>query len=381
MTPKAKWKLCVAGDVWRAEAGPFRMEVTSTDGECLIQDADSYAEIWFQKVATPCDAPDLMRLCEGELARRLQHTAETMDGSGLVAAESDVAETWAEIRDSRGQVVGRTKRLTPRPSGTFYGKQPIDPCTAPPEQERPRHLAFSPTGPANPFAPGAGYGQMTIGREVVSVSKGCRGWVSVIDKKSRESLVEFSNGPVWVHWSDLQPAPATPETYALSNLARHVDVAKHVAAAAAAASDPRLSEWPSPSRESARFKVGDLVRGHRSRMVGVVQSIAGWPDVSVRFVNADRVEDTELSHVAVLDHYTLPPITSYSELADVLDELPEGCVVKMDTAEGWFAYQRVGGRYASRTEMSTMSSTRQAFVSAGRILPGSFSVLPPEAAK
>ena len=54
--------------------------------ECSLREVSTLAVLWEHIGPVPCDAPDLMRLTEAELARRLECAAETMDGEGLVGA-------------------------------------------------------------------------------------------------------------------------------------------------------------------------------------------------------------------------------------------------------------------------------------------------------
>ena len=87
MEPKARWSQWanIDGD-WTATVGPFRLDVAAQAGWCCLSHRDPYLPLWEQKVATPCDVTDLMRLTESELARRLEKAAATMDGGELVAA-------------------------------------------------------------------------------------------------------------------------------------------------------------------------------------------------------------------------------------------------------------------------------------------------------
>jgi len=43
--------------------------------------------------------------------------------------------------------------------------------------------------------------------------------------------------------------------------------------------------------------------------------------------------------------YTLPSITSYADLADVLDELPEGWRIRIGTEPYWMVFRRVGDKH------------------------------------
>lgn len=77
-----------------------------------------------------------------------------------------------------------------------------------------------------------------------------------------------------------------------------------------------------------RFKVGDLVRIDRKRPV--IGGVAELPARGDRWFGVN----TGLKHLVYaaaeeLTTYTLPPIASYADLADVLDELPQGVVVEM----------------------------------------------------
>lgn len=82
--PKAKWGRCGSELIWwRAKVGPFQLIADARAAEVLIEfNGDN---VWQRTIEKPCDLADLMRLAESELERRLRATADTMDGSGLVA--------------------------------------------------------------------------------------------------------------------------------------------------------------------------------------------------------------------------------------------------------------------------------------------------------
>ena len=92
MQPKAKWvRRSDSAGVWTAGLGVFCLYVETDTGKCSIYANRTSLSpggatrfvLWRTLVPTPCDAPDLMRLCEDELARRLRAVADTMAGDEL----------------------------------------------------------------------------------------------------------------------------------------------------------------------------------------------------------------------------------------------------------------------------------------------------------
>ena len=92
MQPKAKWTTSAARPgVWTADLGMYVMYAETNTGQCSIfaercspsPGGGSRFVLWNRLVPTPCDAPDLMRLCEEELARRLHAVADTMAGDEI----------------------------------------------------------------------------------------------------------------------------------------------------------------------------------------------------------------------------------------------------------------------------------------------------------
>ena len=88
--PKARWVVRHPG-VWTVDLGMYVMYVDTDTGQCSIfaercspsPGGGTRFELWNRLVPTPCDAPDLMRLCEEELARRLHAVADTMAGDEI----------------------------------------------------------------------------------------------------------------------------------------------------------------------------------------------------------------------------------------------------------------------------------------------------------
>lgn len=77
------------------------------------------------------------------------------------------------------------------------------------------------------------------------------------------------------------------------------------------------------STEAPRFKVGDLVRDTYGGIGRISKRFsASMFEVVFRHRIRNRADDE-------LKLYTLPPINSYADLANVLDELPEGVVVEV----------------------------------------------------
>jgi len=97
--PKAKWPEC--SGVWFARVGQYQLEVSigPSRGEWVVGifDDDSGDDEYLvrETVPVPCDLPDLMRLAEAELARRLRGAADSMDGRELVVAAPKPANTCA----------------------------------------------------------------------------------------------------------------------------------------------------------------------------------------------------------------------------------------------------------------------------------------------
>lgn len=116
--PKAKWSAYDEDTkrIWTAAVGPFYLEANTADGyaELCSYDFESASigeQLWKQPVSGPCDITDLMRLAEAELARRLRHAAETMDGNGLVALSGPRqphlqpgTKAWAIVAMKQGRV-------------------------------------------------------------------------------------------------------------------------------------------------------------------------------------------------------------------------------------------------------------------------------------
>jgi len=251
MEPKAKWHK-LSAHCWRAEVGPFRLEVILDDGECQIADAKTYAQLWFQKVATPCDVTDLMRHTESELARRLEKAASTMDGGELVPRTlAAVAKEFMSLGDGQStqdDVFGDTHS----PTGWSYVETSTEP-------------------------------RFKVGDRV------------------QDTTGELGSGRVY-------STNARTNTYGVEFDSGN--------------SGPLSGQFL--VHEPPRFKVGDLVRTKFSVSVGVVAEIVS--DRVSTFVSKDyasRICNSSLTP------YVLPTITSYADLASVLDELPEGTVVEV----------------------------------------------------
>lgn len=88
--PKAKWERDPENGGWRADVGPFHLEVnTACDGRAELYDSE-WKGLWDHRPAEPYDIVDLMLLSEAELKRRLRGAADTMDGKELVAEQEAV---------------------------------------------------------------------------------------------------------------------------------------------------------------------------------------------------------------------------------------------------------------------------------------------------
>lgn len=86
--PKAKWERGDVDSEWYCEVGPFGLVVSTAVGRWELWQKDPLtllADNGDEPHVLPCDAADLMRLAEAELARRLHGAAESMDGRELVA--------------------------------------------------------------------------------------------------------------------------------------------------------------------------------------------------------------------------------------------------------------------------------------------------------
>jgi hypothetical protein len=89
--------------------------------------------------------------------------------------------------------------------------------------------------------------------------------------------------------------------------------------------------------EEPRFNVGDLIRTRHRRRVGVV--------AVPRYTNEHSLVDfadlkNEIIHTADLEPYALPPIKSYADLADALDELPLGTALELKVSGYYPVYTR-----------------------------------------
>lgn len=98
MQPKARWTIHPSNsDVWTASLGVFLLYVETTTGQCSIlanrgqpsPGGGTRFVLWDMLAPTPCDAPDLMRLCEEELARRLHAVADTVAGDELAPPQPE----------------------------------------------------------------------------------------------------------------------------------------------------------------------------------------------------------------------------------------------------------------------------------------------------
>jgi hypothetical protein len=83
--------------------------------------------------------------------------------------------------------------------------------------------------------------------------------------------------------------------------------------------------------ERSRFKAGDLVREKYDRRVAIVQQVVDNGACHLEF---------GYFHACALEPYTLPPVTSYADLANVLDELPLGTIVEVTSARGVARFRR-----------------------------------------
>jgi hypothetical protein len=91
MQPKARWTTHSHSGVWTASLGVFVLYVETDIGQGSIYANRVYQSLggatrfvlWSTLVPTPCDAADLMRLCEAELSRRLRVVADTLAGDEL----------------------------------------------------------------------------------------------------------------------------------------------------------------------------------------------------------------------------------------------------------------------------------------------------------
>jgi hypothetical protein len=115
MQPKARWTH-LRSNVWTASIGVFVLSAETDIGHCVIYanrakkslgGATRYV-LWSTLVPTPCDAPDLMRLCESELSRRLRIVADTLAGDELAPLPAEgLPDTHAPARVSAVQGDGR----------------------------------------------------------------------------------------------------------------------------------------------------------------------------------------------------------------------------------------------------------------------------------
>ncbi len=209
--PKAKWsEVFVSTGEWSATVGPYTLEVGRNLGRCEIWHQGHLTPIWSRAVPTPCDAADLMRITEAELARRLTAAAETMDGNELLGPSQ--AERFMTLPD------GSTT------SNDVFG-----------HAQRP----------------------------------GSSSWFE-----------------------------------------------KHL---------PQIVSEPTP------FEVGDFVRERYDRRVAIVQKVVDGGACHLEF---------GYFHACALEPYTLPPITSYADLANTLDELPEGARVEVTSVRGTTLFKR-----------------------------------------
>jgi hypothetical protein len=307
MEPKAKWSVLYAeSNEWAAEVGPFVLQVAPRVGRCEIwQDKPSY-RIWEHLAPTPCDVTDLMRLTEAELARRLVTTAETMEGGELVAsalqaglAANDRAEH--NIPDSHRDPIFNDEddvpvvRSTPKPEMKFNIGDRVE-CL-----DTYLWQWHAGTVRSRYFKPES---------YRVTCDDGFEGLFKTAHLRA------IATPPA------TNPAPEQP---------RH---------------HPRaISEWP-------RFNIGDLVRVPFSAVsrVGVVTAVP--EDEYVCFnVSIDGVKHVYAT--CDVHPYTIPPINSYADLADVLDELPEGVVVEFKE-RGCYPVQsrRSGASYEARLPLN-----------------------------
>lgn len=453
--PKAKWERMDKRGDWSATVGPYLLGVSQPEQRYSILVGGRVDRVLAQiEYAEPVDAAELMCRCEAELARRLTHAAETMDFGELQFAgqapppeyvqlvdrfleevedrpccenvhcqgtcsaakaflalreygmPDTVPQTWTEIRNARGEIVGRTK---PRPDYNLANVAKHVDYKQHTSVPVPAGLACAETS-AEPTGTETGAGSMEFTGVVIDGVRWNTGdQVRVKRDRRIGTIVNITNvcevalGPggatflfrvdelelapdgVLSHGYPVQSAETRDNKLVVKPLAypkeirdiQYVDdLSKNTTATPEQAAALRgwitsrggtlgvaqanyrvrdLLDVVAPS-----FKVGDLVRGCRSRRVGVVENTSGHPNIFVRFVNSGRVEERELSyvavieplsHVAVIEPYQLPPIKTYADLADVLDELPEGTVLEVVAQPGnepWFVKRCRGEEYAGR---------------------------------
>lgn len=293
MHPKARWtrgkRLPLA---WTSKVGPFHLEVDTEIGRCELceydpDNTDPGPSLWIHYAPTPCDAADLMRLTEAELARRLEETAGSMDGRGLVA---------------------ETKRAI---------------SSAGPRRDADDDEDYCGCGDCSECCP----------RDV---------WDAKI-ASAVDTIARLSKSP-----TDLVGTPTF----------------------------------------EPRFKVGDLVLVLGAD-IGRVAGVSGPAAISPLYLVEIDSESATYRQVS-LSPYTLPPITSYADLADVLDELPEGwrveCLIERTGWRSVYSRQTEGGqpvyRGVSGAEWTTITRPRAGWLDNNYAFQYTrSSVLPPEGAK
>ena len=323
--PKAKWTKASGSEVWSAFVGPFYLEVNPPG--CSLREVSTLAVLWEHIGPVPCDAPDLMRLTEAELARRLEGAAETMDG---------------------GELVGEPATATP-PAGTIRIPQALAEAI---DEDLEANRRYAET---------TAWGDKMWGDAAAEAGPRFK----VGDRVTAKPFTRLRDTMI----AAVGTITATAGDCAIVKFARNAEVRAHQ-------TDLELYE-------AATFKVGDLVRTVDFGIGCVVAvNTTGPQDWWLHEVRFDSLPKNMWYPATGLQPYTLPPITSYADLADVLDELPKGWRVKMAAADGWFIYRRDGDRYESKNDLSEMGFTRLAFVAiGGNVSLAKFSVLPPEGGK
>jgi hypothetical protein len=376
--PKAKWTK-LHTDAWDARVGPFFLDVDACTGRCRISEWRIETEsigsvLWQQRLPTPCDVPDLMHLTEAELARRLEQTAETVDGSGLVAPSA--AEKFMDLGDgskTSDDVFGDT----PDSSTMTYDEvvEWADNVSASlPEPNFKVGDLVTVTekvgcGTSDDFVPGQKlkvikrdgaaslwhvFSPETDFRRVVS-ARILKPWHDEPQFKVGDRVMSFDGSPSRHITGTVAKYVAETEDYVvhLDDGTRLVCNTRHLVSACSL---------------EPRFKIGDLVcvLWHDGIRVGAVTHITTDASGKRPLFSVTINGDVATYHPDGLNAYTLPPINSYADLADVLDELPEGWRVEQNFVVYGDRCRREHWRDADGT-----LHTRAGSVSRGCALPAS----------
>jgi hypothetical protein len=375
MQPKAKWTKPSGSEVWSAFVGPFYLEVNPP--ACSLREVSTLAVLWEHVGPVPCDAPDLMRLTETELARRLEDAAETMDGRDLVARGADETGTGTLVFADKPIYVDAQRH---HDELTAWGdaKWGASPQFKVGDLVRTQH--------------GVAVVTEVFTEATAFASDGCDG------RLRNEEITPYTLPPIR-SYSEL--ATALDELPDGWRIARTICRKPEMHRDCIECLEPyKYTEWSThssidlteeypedcshrvrppavrPRQLAQRPNHLDLVRCKTTCLVGWVEFVDSDGFCHLRFDNIHRPVGYWPDELLP---YTLPPINSYADLADVLDELPEGWRVKMVAEDGWFVYRRADDRYESKNDMSAMGFTRPAFVSVcSNVGHAAFSVLPPE---